>query len=840
MFRLYKIGPLGICIALLLLTNTSPSISTTSDFVDTSDFEQTYPGYVELSFPVPDSCYNPSGLAWDGTCLWLCGEDGWIYKIDPDDGSVIEYSSSHGIIFADLTWDSSSQTLLGTEVDSGKIYGFNPGDGSIKLLFTMADYINLQGITHDAFGAIYFIDNAKVKIVKADAATYEEIKVISSPSSNLRGLTWDGRYLWASEGGEDRIFLVDFDKGLVISSILSPASDPYGLACDKSETILWHVDRIENRIYRILVRNTDVSYVKDSPFGATIRYIDEVKNNGPYDLSYLKTFFAVPQTSLHQTIIVPVIYDSQHSFDDNLYDIYGQQIAYDKETLGVNSSTWPGYEAEILNYNLRYFLYPEDVGEESFPQEIRDLYITKTFPTDQDKYDINDPIIKNAAQEATAGASNLYWKYRQINDYVVDHLYYNLDGRHDDAPVILLNGHGSCSEYTYLFIALCRAAGLPARYQGGSRPRDELPYTDDVFHRWAEVYFPNIGWVANDTTWNDTSTDEPKIVAPYFGLLINKLLVTTTGGGYSTGPDPENGQSIVYLNWNYNCYNSWSPSSEVDVNRQCVWNEPRAISLVQIEISPSNPVVTLERGIEYLKATGYYNDESQEDITEEVEWASSDLSVGSVSDYGSFIAWEPGTTIVTASHQDSGSTDSTQVFVTGTMPAFRTLTLNCSGGGTTSPAPGKYNQPSGTKIRALAIPDTHNIFTLWSGDVLKRHEMNNPLEIILDSDKSLTANFLRLIYPPLNFTGRQVMNRSLFLVEYINVLRWNANPDNENIAKYRLYLVNREHQNLLDELDVETLEYLHRDVEKNKQYIYALFAVNEEGREGQAVYVTVY
>lgn len=840
MHRLCRKGPLWICIAFLLLFNANLSISTINDFVDTSSFEQTYPGYVELSFPVPDGCYNPTGLAWDGTNLWLCSEEGWIYEINPDDGSVIDYFSSQGIMLTGLTWDSSSQTLLGIEANSGNIYRIDPDDSSIQLIFSASSYTNLQGITQDSSGAIFFIDKSKGKIVKIDADTYEEIQTITSPSSNLRGLTWDGRYLWASESGEDRIFLVDFDKGLVISSVLSPASEPYGLVYERSETILWHADRTEKRIYRILVRNTDVNYTKDSPFGATVQYIGGVKNNGPDNLSYLKIFFAVPQTSLHQTLLAPVTYDSQHSFDDSLYDIYGQQIAYAKETLGANSSTWPGYETEILNCNLRYFFYPEDVGEESFPQDITDLYINKTFPADQDKYDINDPIIQNAAQEATAGAPNLYWKYRQINDYVVDHLYYNLDDRHDDAPVILQNGHGSCSEYSYLFIALCRAAGLPARYQGGSRPRDEFPYTDEVFHRWTEVYFPDIGWVAVDPTWNDTRTEEPKIIAPYFGLLINKLLVTTTGGGYSSGPDPENGQSEVYLRWNYNCFNSWSPNSNVDIDRSCIWDNPREIMLVEIKITPLNPVVTLERGIEYLKATGYYNDESHEDLTDEVEWASSDIQVGSVSDYDYFSAYELGTTTVTATHQDSGITGSMKVLVTGALPAFRTLTIAAGMGGTVSPTPGEHYHPSGTEINLLAIPDTHYIFTHWSGDVLKGHETDNPLDIILDSDRSLTANFLRLIYAPLNFTGQKVRNRSLLLAEYVNVLSWKANPDNEKIVKYKIYLVNGEGIDLLVELDAATQEYLHRDVERNTQYTYAMVAVNDEGREGQAVYLTIH
>ena len=722
----------------------SPGFSASSDLADTADFEQTYPGYVKLSFPLPDDCYNPTGLAWDGEYLWLCDKYGMIYKIHPTDGLIIDSISSLGITLTGLAWDETTQTLLCTEADSGSIYRINPDDGSVKHVFSTIDFSNLQGVAHDGSWAIFYLDKQQGKIVKIDATTYEKIKDIPVPNLNLRGLTWDGRYLWAAENDEDKIFLIDPEKGLVISSILSPASDPFGLTFDKSERILWHVDCTEKRIYRILVRNTDVSYTKDSPFGARIQYIDEVRNKGPNNLSYLQTFIAIPQTTLHQTLITPITYDFLHSFDDNLYDIYGQQVAYDKEPLNVGSTTSPSYDAEIINFNLRYFLYPEDVGDETFPQDIRDLYITKTFPLESDKYDIDYPVIQDAAQEAITGASNLYWKYRQINDYVVNHLFYNSDGKHDDAPVVLQNGHGSCSEYTYLFIALCRAAGIPARYQGGSRPRDDLPYTDDVFHRWAEAYFPNIGWVPIDPTWNDTRTEEPKIIAPYFGTLINKLLVTTTGGGYSTGPDPENGLSTVrYLKWNYNCYNTWSPSSDVDIIRRCMWNAPSERRLVCITITPFNPVVRLEKGAEKLTVTGYYNDESIDDITDEVIWESSDNQVGIVNHQGYFMTVEAGTTMVTAIHGDTGIKDEIKVVVTAYTLNQPNLTITASNGGTTEPAPGNYTYDSGTEVSIRAIPDAQYIFTGWSGSVPQGHENNNPLSITMDSHKSITANFVR-------------------------------------------------------------------------------------------------
>ncbi len=103
-------------------------------------------------------------------------------------------------------------------------------------------------------------------------------------------------------------------------------------------------------------------------------------------------------------------------------------------------------------------------------------------------------------------------------------------------------------------------------------------------------------------------------------------------------------------------------------------------------------------------------------------------------------------------------------------------------------------------------------------------------------DQDYTA--IRTIYAPLNFNCQKVLNRSLSQEEYINVITWEANPDNENIVKYRIYQVEGETQSLLVELNADTFLYWHRNVEKDKQYTYDLVAVDDEGREGVSVNTT--
>ncbi|MBN1224418.1 MAG: hypothetical protein JXB23_14315 [Candidatus Aminicenantes bacterium] len=140
------------------------------------------------------------------------------------------------------------------------------------------------------------------------------------------------------------------------------------------------------------------------------------------------------------------------------------------------------------------------------------------------------------------------------------------------------------------------------------------------------------------------------------------------------------------------------------------------------------------------------------------------------------------------------------------------------------------------QVLASAIPDEKYQFSHWSGDF---SVTDNPLLFIMDEDKHVTANFVRRIYAPMNVTGQKKLNRSLSQVEYINVLSWQPHPDNLNITKYGIYLVENGIWDPLVELNADVFNYWHRRVGKDKSYTYAIVAINDDGREGNPAYVTV-
>ena len=66
---------------------------------------------------------------------------------------------------------------------------------------------------------------------------------------------------------------------------------------------------------------------------------------------------------------------------------------------------------------------------------------------------------------------------------------------------------GVCQDLTHIFIAAARSLAIPARYIGGHFHRADGVTEQEAGHAWAEVFVPDLGWVAFDATNGISATE---------------------------------------------------------------------------------------------------------------------------------------------------------------------------------------------------------------------------------------------------------------------------------------------------------------------------------------------
>jgi transglutaminase-like putative cysteine protease len=119
------------------------------------------------------------------------------------------------------------------------------------------------------------------------------------------------------------------------------------------------------------------------------------------------------------------------------------------------------------------------------------------------------PAIQAQALALTAGLSGEREKVEALLKWVHETLKKQLATHIPSASQVLERRIGDCTEHTWLFVALARAARVAAR------PVYGLMYIDDVapsfgYHAWADVAIGG-RWVAVDPTWGQMPADATHI-----------------------------------------------------------------------------------------------------------------------------------------------------------------------------------------------------------------------------------------------------------------------------------------------------------------------------------------
>ena len=244
-----------------------------------------------------------------------------------------------------------------------------------------------------------------------------------------------------------------------------------------------------------------------------------------YEFVTSGNWIPIPQVCYPQQEIIKI----QISQEPNSYFIdptYGNRILYYENLMGQTiTATYKIKSALPVNYKIDY----KSLGEYETSSLLYQLYTRSETWIESD-----DPITIQAAESIVGGEENPYLAAEAIYNWIranIENKGITWTGdptEYRDAYGALATyqrGYGSCQNQALVFVAMCRALGIPARVVHGinSIKLNEERNLEDWSHSWAEFFLPEYGWITADPTGNVfAEIDNLRIILSY----ANNLIVT--------------------------------------------------------------------------------------------------------------------------------------------------------------------------------------------------------------------------------------------------------------------------------------------------------------------------
>lgn len=152
--------------------------------------------------------------------------------------------------------------------------------------------------------------------------------------------------------------------------------------------------------------------------------------------------------------------------------------------------------APYVCVDLNRTTYPP-VGEGLAPEELS-YYTAEQYPHIR-----FTPFIRSVAGQIAGEEKDPLRLARRVYDYICEHIRYSFVRDYlliENIPeFVLMNGYGDCGTMALAFITLCRALGIPAKWQSGSSCSPDSIGS----HDWAMFYVAPYGWLYCDPSYGE-------------------------------------------------------------------------------------------------------------------------------------------------------------------------------------------------------------------------------------------------------------------------------------------------------------------------------------------------
>lgn len=131
----------------------------------------------------------------------------------------------------------------------------------------------------------------------------------------------------------------------------------------------------------------------------------------------------------------------------------------------------------------------------------QDSRLYREYTRERPPHIVFTPEVQRLAREIVGNEANPLQKARRIFRWVSQNIPWCAEMEYSIIPSISLKGittrRGDCGVQGLVFITLCRAAGVPARWQSGWQTKPG----DSNMHDWSEFYIEPWGWLPADASY---------------------------------------------------------------------------------------------------------------------------------------------------------------------------------------------------------------------------------------------------------------------------------------------------------------------------------------------------
>ncbi len=201
--------------------------------------------------------------------------------------------------------------------------------------------------------------------------------------------------------------------------------------------------------------------------------------------------------------------------------------------------------------------------------------VYQEFTAERTPHIVFTPEVRRLAREIVGTETNPLEQTLLIFRWVSEHVPWCAEMEYSTIPSLSAKGlqarRGDCGVQGLTFITLCRAAGIPARWQSGWQTKPG----DWNMHDWSEFYVEPWGWLPADASYGVRDHDDPRVrdflcghLDPY-RLIVNldygrplqpaKLSFRSEPNDFQRGEIEIDGHNLYFDEWDWKFQVNTSP-----------------------------------------------------------------------------------------------------------------------------------------------------------------------------------------------------------------------------------------------------------------------------------------